>query len=94
MDTNKMREQFEAWISSYIGSTWLGRNDHQMDEYIDENAQFMWEAWQASREAVVVELPEVQSDMIDQVGGEQEVRYYPQMALITAIEAQRLKVAS
>lgn len=93
MDTNKMREQFEAWISSYIGSTWLGRNDHQMDEYIDENAQFMWEAWQASREAVVVELPEVQSDMIDQVGGEQEVRYYPQMALITAIEAQGLKVA-
>lgn len=57
MHTNKMREQFEAWISSYIGSTWLGRNDHQMDEYIDENAQFMWEAWQASREAVVVELP-------------------------------------
>lgn len=93
MDTNKMREQFEAWISSYIGSTWLGRNDHQMDEYIDENAQFMWEAWQVSREAVVVELPEVQSDMIDQVGGEQEVRYYPQMALITAIEAQGLKVA-
>ena len=92
MDTNKMREQFEAWISSYIGSTWLGRNDHQMDEYIDENAQFMWEAWQASREAVAVELPEVQSDMIDQVGGEQEVRYYPQMALITAIEAQGLKV--
>lgn len=56
MDTNKMREQFEAWISSYIGSTWLGRNDHQMDEYIDENAQFMWESWQASREAVVVDL--------------------------------------
>ncbi|MDZ5741152.1 hypothetical protein [Pseudomonas asiatica] len=49
--------------------------------------------WQASREAVVVELPEVEVDMIDQVGGEQEVRYYPKRALIAAVEAQGLKVA-
>ncbi|HEJ1056139.1 TPA: hypothetical protein SLP05_003731, partial [Pseudomonas putida] len=59
MGTNKMREQFEAWISSYIGSTWLKRNDHQMDEYLDENAQFMWEAWQASRAALVVEIEQI-----------------------------------
>lgn len=43
------REEFEAWINSYIGSTWLKRDDHQPDEYLDENAQFMWESWQAAR---------------------------------------------
>lgn len=87
MDTNKMREQFEAWISSYIGSTWLKRNEHQMDEYLDENAQFMWEAWQASREAVVMELPSLQCLRVNEYDY-QEAREQCRRA----IEAQGLRV--
>lgn len=95
MDTNKMREQFESWISSYIGSTWLKRNEHQIDEYLDENAQFMWEAWQASRWAVVVELPELRSvpdrdcwSRTNGLGFNNALKESRQM-----IEAQGLKVA-
>lgn len=84
---DKRREQFEAWITSYIGGTWLKRNDHQVDEYLDENTQFMWEAWQASRDAVVIELEE--HYCYDRPGDAYEVL----QDCKKAIEAQGLKVA-
>lgn len=95
MDTNKMRAQFEAWIRSYIGSTWLWRNDHQMDEYIDENAQFMWEAWQASREALVVELPSEDTcrTSTSKEGAAQDAYNHALGECRSVIEAQGLKVS-
>ncbi|WP_282361263.1 hypothetical protein [Pseudomonas sp. PS01300] len=92
MDTNKMRAAFEALILA-DGKSIRRSGDSYHFGTVHRKWLFWQEAWNQSREAVVVELPEVQSDMIDQVGGEQEVRYYPQMALITAIEVQGLKVA-
>lgn len=63
MDTNKMREQFEAWVLSEYPNQSLERFNplHGVTEgeYTGFTVQHCWQAWQASREAVVVELPKV-----------------------------------
>ena len=53
---DKMREEFEEWISHYIGESWLELYKFRMGEYLDNNIQSMWEAWQASRSALYVNL--------------------------------------
>jgi len=61
MDTNKMRDTYEAWAIQDAAS--VGRNlviDREGDWYIGKDAQFLnlgWASWQASREAVMVEIP-------------------------------------
>jgi len=55
MTNDKMREEFEAWVSGKWPETELGQfND---GEYCGFTLQHCWAAWQASRAAVVVELP-------------------------------------
>ena len=54
---DKMREEFEAWISHYIGESWLKPDPARAGEYFDNGTQSMWESWQASRAALRVELP-------------------------------------
>lgn len=56
----KVREQFEAYANEHylLCERSKSRNEHQQDEYIDCDMQVSWEAWQASRAAVVVELPD------------------------------------
>lgn len=65
MDTNKMRdisrEQFEKFALSPEGGLFAGHLAKGEDgEYLNYAAQCYWLFWQASREAVVVELPERQ----------------------------------
>ena len=96
MDTNKMRdisrEQFEAkfpvsagvaWKESIgmyeVVDVWSLKNIHTIGE---QNAR--WEGWQASREAVVVELPKEITTSAGYVMWSAQVR--------DAIEAQGLKV--
>ncbi|MNO92157.1 hypothetical protein D3C76_837210 [compost metagenome] len=66
MDANKMREQFERWAKDRY--SWHlhddARNPEERtlaswngDAYGNRIVEGMWQAWQASREAVVVELP-------------------------------------
>lgn len=55
MDTNKMRERFEAWVLREYPNQAMGRFSD--GEYQSATVQYCWLAWQASREAVVVELP-------------------------------------
>lgn len=58
MDTNKMREQFLAWLDP----AWNRESfiDDDGDEvFTDHWVQGAWVGWVASREAVVVELPQV-----------------------------------
>lgn len=60
MDTNKMREQFEsAWRARYPehGEIALKRSGLDPEDYCNTRVKDAWWAWQASREAVVVELP-------------------------------------
>jgi len=91
MDTNNMRdisrEQFEKFALSAEGGLFAGHLAKGEDgEYLNYAAQCYWLFWQASREAVVVELPkfdEYPSSM------EHDMRE----SLRSAIEAQSLKVA-
>lgn len=51
--SEKMRDSFEAWASQFF------RIDAEpWGEYVDNETQWAWQAWQASRAALVVELPE------------------------------------
>ncbi|MDY7073505.1 hypothetical protein ACF8Q9_22300 [Pseudomonas sp. TYF_15] len=96
MDTNKMRdisrEQFEKFALSAEGGLFAGHLAKGEDgEYLNYAAQCYWLFWQASRAAVVVELPSAiesppyacfQSGWNDMRG-----------EAVDAIEAQGLKVA-
>lgn len=88
MDTNKMREQFEAWyLNNHCGGVDLLKtcsNDPDTYYYVDTRAN--WLSWQASREAVVVELPKFEDYPASM---ERDM----QQSLRAAIEAQGLKVA-
>jgi len=121
MDTNKMREQFEAaFIAQQVaafGEYTRGGAAHRLkrsgeldkpptahdlhrreqgmyDEYWIE---MLWWAWQASREAVVVELPPKISAHNTSEGGfvRPEAEHYDEAIddCREAIEAQGLKVA-
>ena len=55
MSTEKMREGFEAWLESRLGErSAIVRVD---DGYLHLETEVAWQAWQASRAAVMVELP-------------------------------------
>lgn len=54
---DKVREEFEAWYSDkfkYSDNT-LVKND---ETYLSPFADGLWSAWRASRESIVVNLPE------------------------------------
>ena len=82
--TDKMREEFEEWA---FQCPWLGLSDECMarDEinggYYGLELHAAWLAWQASREALVIELPTEQPGYM---------YYAPDM--VSAIEAAGLKV--
>ncbi|WP_095114738.1 hypothetical protein [Pseudomonas sp. Irchel 3F3] len=54
MDTNKMREQFEAWVLRDYPNQNMRRFNN--GEYCSTTVEHCWLSWQASREVVVVEL--------------------------------------
>ena len=54
MDIEKLRAEFELWCRRTQGGSGR-RNDD--GEYISEDWEYSWWAWQASRAALVVELP-------------------------------------
>lgn len=102
MDTNKMREQFEvayaAKSTARNGRFYpavLTRGDH--GEYVIPSVQSAWWAWQASREAVVVEMPSRASEAYREYFDDVEGGSFNEAAYIRevrkAIEAQGLKVA-
>lgn len=86
MEINEMRKAFEA-----TNSRDHRRQPPKGNNYIDPMAQADWESfqkgWQASREAVVVELPSLQCLRVNQYDY-QEAREECRKA----IEAQGLKV--
>ena len=55
VDNEKSRAEFEAWCKRTQGGT--GRRNED-GEYISEDWEYSWWAWQASRAELVVELPE------------------------------------
>ena len=61
--TDKMREEFEAWaLTHFINSDSmrpLVRDEEDVSEYRYSRVNMAWVAWQASREALVIELPKI-----------------------------------
>jgi len=67
MGSNEMRKQFEAALLEHLRAEGyerpemlLGRRSN--GEYISPGARSGWWAWQASREAVVIDLPSVEEN--------------------------------
>ena len=95
MDTTKMREAFER-----TNSRDHRRQPPKGNNYIDPMAQADWESfqkgWQASREAVVVELPNRAAKTYREEFDDVEGGSFNEAAYIRdvrkAIEAQGLKV--
>lgn len=60
---DKIREEFEQWWKSEYGAPLSDFNELWCAEggYCDEDLDRQWEAWQASRASIVVELPQRQS---------------------------------
>lgn len=62
MDTNKMRDAFEVALAKQAAEDGFSkpslRRNKNNGDYVDPFEQAAWWGWQASREAVVVELPE------------------------------------
>ncbi|WP_122252638.1 hypothetical protein [Pseudomonas savastanoi] len=104
MSNDKMREEFEAWANGRYGweihdqyrdesertlSTWNG------ERYDNRIVEGMWQAWQASREALVIELPEERAargygeQVADALGFNDGISYCRD-----AIEAAGVKVKS
>ena len=63
IEVNKSREQFEKWVKEETGFD-LWRTEYPMTEwdgqqYKCHQTNLAWMAWQASRAAIEVELPEL-----------------------------------
>ena len=54
--TDKMREEFEAWLKAEWPKALTIK--YNTGDYRSDTVQQSWVAWQASREALVIELPE------------------------------------
>jgi hypothetical protein len=57
MSIEKMREEFEAWARIEMQCS-LHREWIKPEHYAQEVVEFSWRAWQASRAAIEVELPD------------------------------------
>jgi hypothetical protein len=96
MSNDKMREEFEAEYARYaaisveeVSGEWDG------DLYGDQGMRDAWWAWQASRAALAIELPELYDWTADQVGvfQDDDGTLFDAGAVIEAIEAAGLKVS-
>ncbi|MDO7911364.1 hypothetical protein Q6A49_12555 [Pseudomonas sp. 22-AL-CL-001] len=110
MDTNKMREEFEEALAKQAAEDGFAkpslRRNKNNGDYVDPFEQAAWWGWQASRAAVVVELPAVTDELLTAAYWDFDARRkgYPpyaapagqecgafKVAIVSAIEAQGLK---
>ncbi|WP_439885625.1 hypothetical protein ACTACK_10445 [Pseudomonas syringae] len=57
MSNDKMREEFEAWVLREYPNQHMGR--FATGEYHSTVIEHCWQAWRASRAALVIELPKI-----------------------------------
>lgn len=87
MSNDKVRAEFEAWA---IREYWLAEcalARKKSGVYRDSRAAFAWAAWQASRAALMVELPENGRPAVDNCAYWHNVRNSAIAACRRAIEA-------
>lgn len=54
------RKQFEEWLTcrfTFEPKPNLDRNIYNQERYVSFNTQRCWDAWQAARQSIAVELP-------------------------------------
>jgi hypothetical protein len=56
--SEQMRKEFEEWLGGYSPKSWLP----DLLQYADPATDALWSCWQASRQALVVELPKGEGD--------------------------------
>lgn len=58
--SEKIREEFESWASAYRDRNGLPHFTLRKPDgsYVDGTTELCWRGWQASRESLVIELPE------------------------------------
>lgn len=83
MNESKMREEYEAWVLSEYPNQNMGKFSD--GEYHSNTIQYCWLAWQASRKALVIELPKVWQTNVGGMLTPNGVRF--------AIESAGLKVS-
>lgn len=81
-------EEFEAWFARCNPEIGLTKTAGT-GAYLSTRAECSWEAWQASRAALVVELPNI-DDFPDYEGGYQLSEFYK--ALESTLETAGAKV--
>jgi len=86
VSNDKMREEFEAWLRTLPEVLNVGYNIETGRYFLDED-QDRWEAWQASRAAIVVELPKPHFEFDGDTAPEMMAR-----EVVKSIEAAGLKV--
>ncbi|EOV9596824.1 hypothetical protein ACN5PR_002286 [Cronobacter dublinensis] len=70
---DKSREHFEAWYQNKY--CMLGDDfDRRGERYQYKTVQLMWEAWQESRAAVEIEIPEVLDYWLGREGFAESIR--------------------
>lgn len=96
MSNDKMRGEFEASYTAYCHK--LGWKTytafHMLSEvYVRESTELAWQMWQASREALVIELPAGSSLMGRMYGKEGGgIPLVERHVAVAAIEAAGVKV--
>jgi hypothetical protein len=88
MNNEQMREEFEEWAAKGCGR--LSREnspDSDTHGYQDSHTNLCWQAWQASRAALCVELPEEE----EHKGVYYDIDYMPTDAVLAAIHAAGVK---
>lgn len=92
MSTEKMRDQFEAWYLNKFcgGQARLFRCVNADQIYYFAEVQSRWDAWQASRAAIEVELPLVLMPV--EVDHNYDLPLMQAGAVIASIESLGLKV--
>lgn len=89
--SDKMREEFEAAVLRDWPQAQLRRCDavsSRAGQYVDERIQHAWWGWQASRAALVIELPPEWAPVSERDEGANEMREH----CVSAIEAAGLKM--
>lgn len=86
MGEQKMREEFEAWAEDALG---LPMNRLRTGGYQSFGMHNAWSAWQASREALVIDL----ADLNVQHASYNNVDCFSISDVKTVIEAAGIKVA-
>ncbi|RON17898.1 hypothetical protein BK660_21650 [Pseudomonas brassicacearum] len=100
--SEKMREGFEAWAKNQGYELWVSCSAQIVcglttsvavaPGYTSQETQKAWEAWQASRESLVIELPPIWEESPNTALGQACAQI--RTADIQAIKAAGLKVAN